>query len=94
MIILAVAETFGISVEDLKGTSRRRDISNARQVGMFLMRQHTGLSLPKIGEEFGGKDHTTVLYSCEKVSDLQKTDPNIAQSLRQLRDRLANHQAK
>jgi chromosomal replication initiator protein len=94
MIILAVAETFGISVEDLKGTSRRRDISNARQVGMFLMRQHTGLSLPKIGEEFGGKDHTTVLYSCEKVSDLQKSDPNIAQSLRQLRDRLANHQAK
>jgi chromosomal replication initiator protein len=94
MIILAVAETFGISVEELKGTSRRRDISNARQVGMFLMRQHTGLSLPKIGEEFGGKDHTTVLYSCEKVSDLQKSDPNIAQSLRQLRDRLANHQAK
>jgi chromosomal replication initiator protein len=94
MIILAVAETFGISVEDLKGTSRRRDISNARQVGMFLMRQHTGLSLPKIGEEFGGKDHTTVLYSCEKVSDLQKSDPNIAQSLRQLRDHLANHQAK
>jgi chromosomal replication initiator protein len=94
MIIMAVAETFGISVEDLKGTSRRRDISNARQVGMFLMRQHTGLSLPKIGEEFGGKDHTTVLYSCEKVSDLQKSDPNIAQSLRQLRDHLANHQAK
>ena len=94
MIIMAVAETFGISVEDLKGTSRRRDISNARQVGMFLMRQHTGLSLPKIGEEFGGKDHTTVLYSCEKVSDLQKSDPNIAQSLRQLRDHLANHQPK
>lgn len=94
MIITAVAETFGLSVEELKGTSRRRDISNARQVGMFLMRQHTGLSLPKIGEEFGGKDHTTVLYSCEKVSDLQKSDPNIAQSLRQLRDHLANHQSK
>jgi chromosomal replication initiator protein len=93
MIITAVAETFGISVADLKGNSRRRDISTARQVGMFLMRQHTGLSLPKIGEEFGGKDHTTVLYSCEKVGDLQKTDPGLAQNLRQLRDRLANFQA-
>jgi chromosomal replication initiator protein len=93
MIMTAVAETFGISVADLKGNSRRRDISTARQVGMFLMRQHTGLSLPKIGEEFGGKDHTTVLYSCDKVGDLQKTDPGIAQNLRRLRDRLANAQA-
>ncbi|HEY9824659.1 MAG TPA: chromosomal replication initiator protein DnaA [Stenomitos sp.] len=90
MILAAVAETFGISIEDLKGNSRRRDISTARQVGMYLMRQHTGLSLPKIGEEFGGKDHTTVLYSCDKVSDLQKTDPGLAQNLRKLRDRLAN----
>jgi chromosomal replication initiator protein len=94
MIITAVAETFSISIEDLKGTSRRRDISTARQVAMFLMRQHTGLSLPKIGEEFGGKDHTTVLYSCEKVGDLQKTDPTLAQNLRQLRDRLANAQSQ
>jgi chromosomal replication initiator protein len=93
LIMTAVAETFGVSVADLKGNSRRRDISTARQVGMFLMRQHTGLSLPKIGEEFGGKDHTTVLYSCDKVGDLQKTDPGIAQNLRQLRDRLANAQA-
>ncbi|WP_404787209.1 chromosomal replication initiator protein DnaA [Altericista sp. CCNU0014] len=93
-IINAVAETFSISVEDLKGNSRRRDISTARQVAMFLMRQHTGLSLPKIGEEFGGKDHTTVLYSCEKVGDLQKTDPTLAQNLRQLRDRLANAQSQ
>jgi chromosomal replication initiator protein len=94
MIITAVAETFSISIEDLKGSSRRRDISTARQVAMFLMRQHTGLSLPKIGEEFGGKDHTTVLYSCEKVGDLQKTDPTLAQNLRQLRDRLANAQSQ
>jgi chromosomal replication initiator protein len=92
MIIKAVAEVFGVPIEELKGNSRRRDISNARQVGMFLMRQHTSLSLPKIGDEFGGKDHSTVLYSCEKVGDLQKTDPGIAQSLRQLRDRLANPQ--
>lgn len=87
-VILAVADTLNVSVEDLKGNSRRREISVARQIGMYLMRQHTGLSLPKIGEEFGGKDHTTVIYSCDKVADLQRTNPNIAQTLRQLSDRI------
>jgi chromosomal replication initiator protein len=94
-IIQAVAEVFGISIEDLKGNSRRREISVARQVGMFLMRQHTALSLPKIGTAFGGKDHTTVIYSCEKVADLQRTDPELAQTLRQLTEHinLASSQA-
>lgn len=87
-IILAIADTFGIPAEDLKSNSRRREISMARQIGMYLMRQHTALSLPKIGEEFGGKDHTTVMYSCEKVAELQRTDPEVAQTLRQLSDRI------
>ena len=87
-IIETVADTFGVAAEDLKGTSRRREISLARQIGMFLMRQHTSLSLPKIGDEFGGKDHTTVIYSCDKVAALEKKDPDIAQTLRQLSDRI------
>jgi chromosomal replication initiator protein len=87
-VIQAVAETFSIPIEDLKGNSRRREISIARQIAMYLMRRHTGLSLPKIGEAFGGKDHTTVLYSCDKVTELQRTDPGIAQTLRQLSDRI------
>jgi chromosomal replication initiator protein len=87
-IMRAVAETFGIPAEELRGNSRRREISMARQVGMFLMRQHTALSLPKIGQEFGGKDHTTVLYSCEKVADMQRTDPDIAQTIRQLTENI------
>ncbi|NJM65509.1 MAG: chromosomal replication initiator protein DnaA [Acaryochloris sp. RU_4_1] len=87
-IISTVADMYSVSIEDLKGNSRRREISMARQIGMYLMRQHTDLSLPKIGEEFGGKDHTTVIYSCDKVSDLQKTDPELAQALRQLGDRI------
>ena len=52
------------------------------------MRQYTALSLPKSGEEFGGKDHTTVMYSCEKISQLRESDPAMAQMLRQLSDRL------
>ncbi|MEG4227098.1 chromosomal replication initiator protein DnaA [Microcoleus sp. N9_B2] len=87
-VIAVVAEAFDVSVEDLKGISRRREISFARQIGMYLIRQHTGLSLPKVGEVFGGKDHTTVLYSCDKIAQLRNTDPNLAQTLRQLSDRI------
>ncbi len=87
-VILAIAEAFDVSVEDLKGSSRRREISVARQIGMYLMRHHTDLSLPKIGEEFGGKDHTTVMYSCDKIAQLKENDPSMAQTLRQLGDRI------
>jgi chromosomal replication initiator protein len=87
-ILATVADQFAISIDDLKGNSRRREISLARQLGMYLMRQHTELSLPKIGEEFGGKDHTTVIYSCEKIAQIKDTDPTIAQTLRQLSDRI------
>lgn len=87
-ILTVVAEVFQVPVEDLKGSSRRREISFARQVGMYLMRQHTDLSLPRIGEEFGGKDHTTVMYSCEKIKQLQKKDTNLSQTLLQLSDRI------
>ena len=87
-ILTAVGDVFDLSVEELKGNSRRREISLARQVGMYLMRQHTDLSLPKIGEVFGGKDHTTVLYSCDKIAQLRNTDPNLSQTLRQLGDRI------
>ncbi|MBW4651899.1 MAG: chromosomal replication initiator protein DnaA [Kaiparowitsia implicata GSE-PSE-MK54-09C] len=88
-IMMAIAEEFRVSIDDLKSTSRRREISVARQIGMYLMRHHTGLSLPKIGEVFGGKDHTTVLYSCEKITQLKETDADMAKTLRQLSDRLS-----
>jgi chromosomal replication initiator protein len=87
-VIAVISETYRVSIEDLKGHSRRREISVARQIGMYLMRQHTGLSLPKIGEVFGGKDHTTVMYSCEKITHLKETDMEMARNLRQLSDRI------
>ena len=88
VIMEVVATTFKVKVEDLKGSSRRREISFARQVAMYLMRQHTELSLPRIGEEFGGKDHTTVMYSCEKISQLSQKDQDLKDTLRQLSDRI------
>lgn len=88
VIINTVAEVLDVSVEDLKGNSRRREISFARQLGMYLMRKYTDLSLPRIGEEFGGKDHTTVMYSCEKIDRESKNDLTVDRTLRQLSDRI------
>jgi chromosomal replication initiator protein len=87
-IMQLISDTFKVPIDDLKSSSRRREISTARQIGMYLMRHHTDLSLPKIGEVFGGKDHTTVLYSCEKIEQLKSMNPDMARTLRQLGDRI------
>jgi len=87
-VIKAVSDAFKISLDDLRSNSRKREISQARQVGMYLMRKHTDLSLPKIGDQFGGKDHTTVMYSCDKVAQLIKRDLNLAQTVREVSDRI------
>jgi len=68
-IIGKTAEYFGITMEELTGTSRSRVFVTARQIAMYLCRQLTDLSLPKIGEQFGGKDHTTVMYAVKKVEN-------------------------
>lgn len=89
-ILEIITEHFQVSLADLKGSSRRREISSARQIGMYLMRQYTNLSLPKIGEVFGGKDHTTVMYSCEKIAQQQEQNSELNQTLRQLSDRVVS----
>jgi len=87
--ILEVAvEILKVSVEDLKSSSRRREISNARHIAMYLMRQHTDLSLPRIGEKFGGKDHTSVMYSCDKISKQLRKDRALNQTISLLSDRI------
>lgn len=87
-VIKTVVEITGVPEADLKSSSRRREISLARQVGMYLMRQHTDLSLPKIGDVFGGKDHTTVMYSCDKIAKLIQKDANVAQLVRRVSDQI------
>ena len=59
---------FNLRVEDLKSQRRTRNIAYPRQIAMYLSRKLTDMSLPKIGEEFGGRDHTTVIHAYEKIS--------------------------
>ena len=67
LIMSQAAQHFGFSVEDLCGPSRSRSLVTARQVAMYLCREMTDLSLPKIGQEFGGRDHTTVMHADRKI---------------------------
>jgi chromosomal replication initiator protein len=71
-IITATSQYFQLTVDDLQGSSRSQAIATARQIAMYLCRERTNLSLPKIGQLFGNRDHTTVMYACKKISELMK----------------------
>ncbi len=79
-----VAEYFQISVEDLKSKKRNSNISFPRQIAMYLCRKFTDESFPKIGIEFGGKDHSTVMHSCEKIEREIKINKDLADTLDKL----------
>jgi chromosomal replication initiator protein len=68
MVIAQTAAYFGLTIEDLCGTSRSRVLVTARQIAMYLCRELTDLSLPKIGQQFGGRDHTTVMHANKKIA--------------------------
>ena len=84
VIIDEVCKFYSIEVPLLKGQSRAKDISLARQIAMYLIRRMTNLSLKEIGKEFEGRDHTTVLHSIERVEELVKTDPEKAEIIKDI----------
>ncbi len=83
-----VAEHFGLTVHDLKARNRSRNLVYPRHVAMYLTRLLTNSSLPAIGHEFGGRDHTTVLHACEKMAAALDQDPQVAATVNLLKKRL------
>lgn len=83
-----VANYFQVSVDDLKGKKRVKQIVVPRQIAMYLSRELTDASLPRIGQEFGGKDHTTVMHANNKIKKQLKTDAEIKTAVFELKDML------
>lgn len=77
LIKQVVSSYYNISISDLLSPKRTRSISEPRQIAMFLCREMTSLSLPKIGKEFGGRDHTTVIHACDKIKSKIYNEENI-----------------
>ncbi|MFN3949121.1 chromosomal replication initiator protein DnaA [Microbacterium sp.] len=87
-IITATAQYFKLSVDDLYGSSRSQAVATARQIAMYLCRERTSLSLPKIGQLFGNRDHTTVMYAYKKISDLMKERRSIFNQVSEITSQL------
>ncbi len=93
-VLRAVAEFYGLTVEDLTGRSRRQEVAYPRQVACYLLRQEAGLSLPQIGECLGGRDHSTVLHACERIAGLLEKDGGVYREIQSLRERLHHSRAE
>ncbi|PKO01570.1 MAG: chromosomal replication initiator protein DnaA, partial [Chloroflexi bacterium HGW-Chloroflexi-5] len=87
-VVDVVASVFGISSEKLLGRDRTREAALPRQVAMYLLRQEANVSLPQIGQVLGGRDHTTVMYACEKVADMIEKDELLRRQIVQIREQL------
>jgi chromosomal replication initiator protein len=81
-----VSEFFGIRVEEMKAKRRTKGVAFPRQVAMYLSRELTDASLPRIGEEFGGRDHTTVMHACDRVKAALVQDAHLAAGIKSLVD--------
>jgi len=80
----AISNYFNISIEDLSSKKKPKSISHPRQVAMYLSRKHTDSSLPKIGDEFGGRDHSTVIHAFNKISSDLETDNELKKAIEDL----------
>ncbi|HEX5540633.1 MAG TPA: chromosomal replication initiator protein DnaA [Micromonospora sp.] len=87
-IMASTADYFGVSLEDLRGNSRSRVLVNARQVAMYLCRELTDLSLPRIGQAFGGRDHTTVMHADRKIRQQMAERRSLYNQIAELTNRI------
>jgi chromosomal replication initiator protein len=87
-VVRKVAETFGVTLDHLLSRDRSRQVALPRQIAMYLLREESNISLPQIGESLGGRDHTTVMYACEKIADLMERDDRLRRQVVEIRENL------
>jgi chromosomal replication initiator protein len=87
-VVRKVAENFGIAVERILSRERSREVALPRQIAMYLLREESNISLPQIGEALGGRDHTTIMYGCDKVADLLERDDRLRRQVIDIRQQL------
>jgi len=91
-VMESVARAFNVSHQELLSRDRSKKVALPRQVAMYLMRELGNASLPQIGETLGGRDHTTVMYACDKVADMLERDDLFRRQVFQIRDEIFNAQ--
>ncbi|MBI4360045.1 MAG: chromosomal replication initiator protein DnaA [Candidatus Jacksonbacteria bacterium] len=84
----AVAEFYSVSLDDILGTCRKRELVVPRQIAMYLMREELNFSFPTIGSQIGGRDHTTVMYACGKIGDMLASEERLRQEVENIKQRL------
>jgi len=87
-VVHKVADAFGVAFERMLGRDRSREVALPRQIAMYLLREEANISLPQIGETLGGRDHTTVMYGCEKVADLLEQDDRLRRQVIEIKEML------
>ena len=87
-IIDAVAKTYNVTIDRILGRDRSRVVALPRQIAMYLLREEAHISLPQIGNALGGRDHTTVMYGCEKVADMLERDDRMRRQLIEIREQI------
>jgi chromosomal replication initiator protein len=92
-VLKMVSDAFGITVDQILARDRSRSVALPRQIAMYLLREEAQISLPQIGEVLGGRDHTTVMYGCEKVADLLEQDDRLRRQVVDIRDQLYGQMA-
>lgn len=85
-----VGEYYSLKLEDFKARKRTKAVAFPRQIAMYLSRELTDFSLPKIGEAFGGRDHTTVIHAHEKISQAIKNDQDLYKVINNLTEKIKN----
>src|SRR3990172_5137156 len=87
-VVRSVADAFGLPIERMLGRDRSQEVALPRQIAMYLLREESNISLPQIGEVLGGRDHTTIMYGCEKINDLIERDDRLRRRVVEIREHI------